>query len=506
MQFNPITSPTGYATNQTYTLNDSYLGISDQPNPIPLAVTKSTITANANTNAYTNTSTNTNTNASENTNENPNRTNTNDTAAAAVNAITTAAATATPKNEKPKRKQVKNACVNCQKACKKCDDGRPCQRCLKLGLTLTCSNSERKERKKGMKRGPYKKRQRQTSSSSISYDQGSYMANEWYPNHGYTAPSCAVPIAREAQKREPTLWLEEQQHQVYPTLSTEESALVHAFPMLDTGYIQASTTPSLAQSSPLSSPHSGDEAYQIYPGSTSPISLVFSQGQSDFCAATQPPATATTTTTTTTTSAAAGADSGAITSTTATTGTIVGVEVTPNENWWMPATTTTDQTTKTAKTTKTTTITTTPYLVQPTTESTPGFVPSYSLGPISPVINGVTFELPISLPVTSYQDNIIITQPMYYSHQQQPQNYLQQQQQQNYQHPVKEIMPCIDVPSQSWLDQLIQPIQQLQQPQNYYQIQQNNFYQQQLMQQQQQQQQQQKHQQNTWQSSMGTRF
>ncbi|KAI9487299.1 MAG: hypothetical protein EXX96DRAFT_552585 [Benjaminiella poitrasii] len=61
--------------------------------------------------------------------------------------------------EKPKRKQVKNACVNCQKACKKCDDGRPCQRCMKLGLTATCRDSDRKERKKGIKRGPYKKRQ-----------------------------------------------------------------------------------------------------------------------------------------------------------------------------------------------------------------------------------------------------------------------------------------------------------------------------------------------------------
>ncbi|KAI7900495.1 uncharacterized protein BX663DRAFT_517830 [Cokeromyces recurvatus] len=61
--------------------------------------------------------------------------------------------------EKPKRKQVKNACVNCQKACKKCDDGRPCKRCIKLGLTATCKDSDRKERKKGVKRGPYKKRQ-----------------------------------------------------------------------------------------------------------------------------------------------------------------------------------------------------------------------------------------------------------------------------------------------------------------------------------------------------------
>ena len=48
----------------------------------------------------------------------------------------------------PKRKQVKNACVNCQKACKKCDDQRPCSRCVKYGIEEGCINSQRKERKR----------------------------------------------------------------------------------------------------------------------------------------------------------------------------------------------------------------------------------------------------------------------------------------------------------------------------------------------------------------------
>ncbi|KAI8082005.1 uncharacterized protein B0P05DRAFT_538984 [Gilbertella persicaria] len=56
---------------------------------------------------------------------------------------------------RPKRHQVKNACVNCQKVCKKCDDGRPCQRCIKYNITDTCRNSARKERRKGIKRGSY---------------------------------------------------------------------------------------------------------------------------------------------------------------------------------------------------------------------------------------------------------------------------------------------------------------------------------------------------------------
>ncbi|KAJ3741998.1 hypothetical protein DFH05DRAFT_1503496 [Lentinula detonsa] len=57
-----------------------------------------------------------------------------------------------------KRRQVKNACTNCQKACKKCDDARPCLRCIKYGIPTECVDSQRKERKKGIKRGPYNKK------------------------------------------------------------------------------------------------------------------------------------------------------------------------------------------------------------------------------------------------------------------------------------------------------------------------------------------------------------
>lgn len=48
-----------------------------------------------------------------------------------------------------KRKQVKNACIHCQKACKKCDDLRPCTRCIKYGLEDSCEDSRRKLRKRG---------------------------------------------------------------------------------------------------------------------------------------------------------------------------------------------------------------------------------------------------------------------------------------------------------------------------------------------------------------------
>lgn len=57
-----------------------------------------------------------------------------------------------------KRRQVKRACVHCRKACKKCDEFRPCLRCIRYGSRDECVDATRKERKKGIKRGPYKKR------------------------------------------------------------------------------------------------------------------------------------------------------------------------------------------------------------------------------------------------------------------------------------------------------------------------------------------------------------
>ncbi|KAJ2958232.1 hypothetical protein NUW54_g14545 [Trametes sanguinea] len=64
---------------------------------------------------------------------------------------------------KPKRKQVKMACTNCASACKRCDEARPCERCVKYGLAETCVDGVRKERKKGIKRGPYKRKNRNGS-------------------------------------------------------------------------------------------------------------------------------------------------------------------------------------------------------------------------------------------------------------------------------------------------------------------------------------------------------
>lgn len=49
-------------------------------------------------------------------------------------------------------------CTNCAAACKRCDDSRPCERCQKYGLADSCVDGQRKERKKGIKRGPYKRK------------------------------------------------------------------------------------------------------------------------------------------------------------------------------------------------------------------------------------------------------------------------------------------------------------------------------------------------------------
>ena len=47
----------------------------------------------------------------------------------------------------PKREQIKNACVNCKIAHKKCDINRPCNRCSEFKIPEQCKNSIRKSRK-----------------------------------------------------------------------------------------------------------------------------------------------------------------------------------------------------------------------------------------------------------------------------------------------------------------------------------------------------------------------
>jgi len=46
-----------------------------------------------------------------------------------------------------KRKQVKKACTNCRKAHAACEPERPCKRCKKFNLEVTCIDHQRKKRK-----------------------------------------------------------------------------------------------------------------------------------------------------------------------------------------------------------------------------------------------------------------------------------------------------------------------------------------------------------------------
>ncbi|TPX31263.1 hypothetical protein SmJEL517_g05371 [Synchytrium microbalum] len=70
--------------------------------------------------------------------------------------------TTAPKARQPRQsRQVKVACSTCKKACKRCDEARPCSRCVRLGKADTCVNAPRKERARGYTRGPYKKAKKQ---------------------------------------------------------------------------------------------------------------------------------------------------------------------------------------------------------------------------------------------------------------------------------------------------------------------------------------------------------
>jgi len=60
-------------------------------------------------------------------------------------------------------------CTNCANACKRCNEARPCERCIKYGIPESCVDGVRKERQKGIKRGPYK-RKNKTADGEASFE------------------------------------------------------------------------------------------------------------------------------------------------------------------------------------------------------------------------------------------------------------------------------------------------------------------------------------------------
>ncbi|KZS96210.1 hypothetical protein SISNIDRAFT_547688 [Sistotremastrum niveocremeum HHB9708] len=99
--------------------------------------------------------------------------------------------------QRSKRKQVKNACTNCATACKRCDNARPCERCKKYGIEATCQDSARKERKKGVKRGPYKRKSK-VSNSGFD-DPNSNPEGDWSPAGVPNGDPNAVPQLPQGQ-------------------------------------------------------------------------------------------------------------------------------------------------------------------------------------------------------------------------------------------------------------------------------------------------------------------
>ncbi|KAH7887095.1 hypothetical protein F5I97DRAFT_1936630 [Phlebopus sp. FC_14] len=90
---------------------------------------------------------------------------------------------------RPKRKQVKMACTNCASACKRCDEARPCERCVKYGIQHTCVDGIRKERQKGIKRGPYKRKNKTASADGG----GQLPFYSWKPSYASRPPLGSPP-------------------------------------------------------------------------------------------------------------------------------------------------------------------------------------------------------------------------------------------------------------------------------------------------------------------------
>ncbi|KAJ3031390.1 UNVERIFIED_CONTAM: hypothetical protein HDU68_004469 [Siphonaria sp. JEL0065] len=124
-----------------------------------------------------------------------------------------------------KRPQVKNACGNCKKSCKKCENVRPCPRCIQRGIADTCVDSERKSRPMGMQRGPYRRRattangkpespnvfmpypRQNQNQQQLQYQQQQQNANAEYPQQMYNSviPNVLVPQPQQFLHQPPHL-------------------------------------------------------------------------------------------------------------------------------------------------------------------------------------------------------------------------------------------------------------------------------------------------------------
>lgn len=120
-----------------------------------------------------------------------------------------------------KRIQVKNACVNCQKACKKCDDTKPCLRCIKKGIQETCKDSSRKIRQKGLRRGSYKRK-----SDSLSVGEESKMEDLQDLNMTIEVEPVPIPVPVPAQSPVPKSKNTPKEHAHHPSYSNFSTSMM----------------------------------------------------------------------------------------------------------------------------------------------------------------------------------------------------------------------------------------------------------------------------------------
>ncbi|VDB86808.1 unnamed protein product [Peniophora sp. CBMAI 1063] len=95
------------------------------------------------------------------------------------------------------RSHVKVACSNCNKAGKRCDDARPCGRCVATGRDESCVSNVHKARPKGYKRGPYKKYK---DPHTMTYDELVEFIEERKADEAKKAALDAKRAAREAKR------------------------------------------------------------------------------------------------------------------------------------------------------------------------------------------------------------------------------------------------------------------------------------------------------------------
>ncbi|KAJ3248182.1 hypothetical protein HDU78_001582 [Chytriomyces hyalinus] len=87
-------------------------------------------------------------------------------------------------------KQCRNACVHCKRSNKKCEDVRPCLRCVQTGMEDSCEDAPRKMRHGQRRRGPYRRKE-----ETIAFDYSSVMERK-LPERLSSVSSIESPIVK----------------------------------------------------------------------------------------------------------------------------------------------------------------------------------------------------------------------------------------------------------------------------------------------------------------------